>query len=112
MSIKLLLLLLLLKFASITKKVLLHACRIYLLNSHTYPCNDDNTQGRWPKPSEEGGGGGEGNTQMKGGGGGGPPPPPPPPPQSKIDQKSPVWIGLNSNWVIISVELIVRPAHT
>ena len=48
MSIKLLLLLLLLllKFASITKKVLLHACRIYLLNFHTYPCNDDNTQGR------------------------------------------------------------------
>ena len=61
LSIKLLLLLLLLllKFASITKKVLLRACRIYLLNSHTYPCNDDNTRGRWPKPSEEGGGGGE-----------------------------------------------------
>ena len=42
-SIKLLLLLLLLlRFAYITKKVLLRACIIYQLNSHTYPCNDDN----------------------------------------------------------------------
>ena len=47
------------------KKVLLHACRIYLLNSHTYPFNDDNTQGRWPKPS--GGEGGE-DSHMKGAG--------------------------------------------